>query len=110
MNKYKVATDFSGDGFIPIVKSVVTAIPPFFSISLFLFWIFGTASSYFVILKTTGKKRFLHTFTAMSFVSFIASLILVALNESSFTYLSGYWVGFYIVMTIVAYILLDNYK
>jgi len=110
VNKYDVMSDFGGSGVIPLLKSIITAIPPFFSIILFMVWLLGTASSYFAILKTTGKKRFWHSLTAMSFVTFLLSLVLAAMNEANFTYLSGYWVGFYILMTMASFFLLDRYK
>ena len=110
MQKYSTMAEFGGSGVIPLMKAIVTAIPPFFSIILFMVWILGTASSYFAILKTTGKKRFWHSLTAMSFSTFLMSLVLSAMNEASFTYINGYWVGFYILMTIASFIALDRYK
>ena len=110
MDKYLTMTDFSGDGFIPVLKAIVTAIPPFFAVIIFAVWVLGTATSYFTILKTTGKKRFWHSLTAMSFVSFLLSLTIVAMNDAEVIMLSGYWVGFYIVCTIGSWLLLDNYK
>ena len=110
MQKYLTMTDFSGSGIMPILKAVVTAIPPFFPITLFFIFILGTATSYFAMLKLTGKKRFFQAITAMSFISFLSSIILVAMNDGTITFLSGYWVGFYIVVTVGAYILLEAYK
>jgi hypothetical protein len=63
-----------------------------------------------MILKTTGKKRFWHSLTAMAFVTFLASLLISAMNTATTTYLSGYWVGFYILMIIASWFFLDNYK
>ena len=110
MQKYQVMSDFGGVGIIPLMKSVITAIPDFFPIILFFIWLLGTASSYYSVLRLTGKKRFWHSLTAMSFVTFLMSLVIAAMNESSFTFLSGYWVAFYIVMTMAAFVLLDRYK
>lgn len=110
VEKYKVMADFGGQGIIPLMKSIVTAIPPFFPVILFMIWILGTASTYFAILKSTGKKRFWNCLTAMSFATFLLSLLIAAMNEASFTFLSGYWVGFYILMTLASYFLLDRYK
>jgi hypothetical protein len=110
MQKYKTMTDFGGVGIVPVLSSIVTAIPPFFSIVLFFLWVFGTGGSYFAILKTTGKKRFWHSLTAFSFVTFLMSLLIAGMNTSEITFLSGYWVGFYILMTIASFILLDRYK
>jgi hypothetical protein len=110
VTKYSVMSDFGGQGIIPLMKSIITAVPPFFSIVLFMVWIFGTASSYFAILKITGKKRFWHSLTAMSFATFLLSLLIAAMNEASFVFLSGYWVGFYILMTLASFFLLDRYK
>ncbi len=111
MQKYKTMTDFGNlTGIMPVLSAVSTAIPPFWSIILFVLWIFGTASSYYVILKTTARKRFFHCWTAMSFVCFLLSLIVAAMNTATLTFLSGYWVGFYIVMTMISWFLLSNYK
>jgi len=110
MQKYKVASDFVGTGFIPILKSIVTAIPPFFSIMILAILIAGTGASYFTILKTTGKKRFMQVITGMSFFCFLLSVVIVAMNDTTTTFLSGYWVGFYIVATVGSYILLNRYK
>ncbi len=107
---YCTMNDFGGVGVIPLFKSIITAIPPFFSVILFFVWILGTAGSYYAILKTTGKKRFWHSLTSMSFVTFLLSLTLVAMNEASFTFLNGYWVAFYIVMTMMSWFILDRYK
>lgn len=107
---FKTMADYGGQGITPFLKSLVGAIPPFFSVILFVAWIFGTASSYFIILKTTGKKRFWHCLTAMSFVTFLLSLLIAAMNEAAFTFLSGYWVGFYTLMVLASYFLLDRYK
>jgi hypothetical protein len=102
--------DFGGQGIVPLLSAVVTAIPPFFSIILFVIWIFGTGASYFTMLKTTGKKRFWHSLTAMSFAMFLASLIIAAMNTATITFLDGYWIGFYILMTVISWVLLDRYK
>ena len=110
MQQYLTMEDFGDPGIISLLSAVVTAIPPFFSIILFVLWIFGTASSYFVILKTTGKKRFWHSLTAISFSTFLSSLIIAAQNTTTITFLDGYWVGFYILMTIMSWVLLDRYK
>ena len=110
MQKYKTMTDFSGEGVMPMLSAIVTAIPPFFSITLFVIWVFGTGSSYFIMLKTTGKKRFWHALTGMSFAMFIVSLSIAAMNTTEITFLNGYWVGFYMLMTLMAYVLLGRYK
>ncbi len=110
MDKYLVMTDFNGSGLVPIMSSVTTAIPSFWSLLLFVFWITINAASYFAIARLTGKKRFFHTFTAVSFVIFLGSLVIAAMNSDIITYLEGYWVGFYIIMTIIGYVLLDKYK
>lgn len=109
MEKYKVMSDFGGVGVVPLLDSVVTAVPIFFPVMLFMILLVGTGTAYFSILKTTGKKRFWHCLTAMSFSTFIASLIIASMN-STITYLSGYWVGFYILMVIASYYMLSNYK
>lgn len=110
MQKYAVMTDFNGTGFVPIQSAVITAIPPFWSLLLFVFWIAMNAASYFAIAKLTGKKRFFHTFTASSLVIFVASLVIAAQNTATMTFLEGYWIGFYILMTVIGYVLLEKYK
>jgi len=111
MQKYKTIADFPNQtGVMPVISSVVTAVPVFFQVMLFAIWIFGTGMSYFMILKATGKKRFWHSLTAMSFVCFLSSLLIAGMNSVELTYLSGYWVGFYILMTLVSWYMLANYK
>ena len=111
MEKYKTMLDFGdSNGIIPVLSAVVTAIPPFFSIILFMLLILGTASSYFAILTSTGKKRFWHSLTALSFVCFLLSLLISAMNTTTITFLNGYWVGFYILMTLVSWFMLTHYK
>ena len=110
MTQLSTIQDFGGVGIIPMFSAISTVIPLFFPILLFLIWIFGTAASYFTILKTTGKKRFWHSLTAFSFATFIASLLIAAQNTATIPFLKGYWVAFYIVMTVISWVLLDRYK
>lgn len=111
MDKYKTLTDFpSQEGIMPILSANITAVPIFFPVMLFVIYIFGTAASYFMILKSTGKKRFWQSLTSMSFVTFLISLLISAMNTATITYLSGYWVGFYILMTLMSWFMLSNYK
>ena len=110
MQKYLVMTDFNGTGFVPIMSAVSTAVPLFWSLLLFVFWIVINATSYFSILKLTGKKRFFHTFTASGFIIFLTSLVVAAQNTATITFLEGYWVGFYILMTVAGYVFLEKYK
>lgn len=110
MEKYKTMLDFGGVGVVPVLSAIVTAIPPFFPILIFVIWLFGTGGSYYAILVTTGRKRFWHSLTAFSFIAFLMSLLIAGMNTSEITFLSGYWIGFYLLMTIVAYVLLDRYK
>ncbi len=108
---YCVMEDFGLVTLPNMFKSIVTATGgQFFVVTLFFIWIFFTGASYFTILKTTGKKRFWHSLTAMSFVCFLSSLFIAAMNEADFTFLNGYWVGFYILMSVVSLFLLDKYK
>jgi len=110
MTQLLTMQDFGGVGIIPMFSAIVIAVPFFFPILLFLIWVFGTAASYFTILKTTGKKRFWHSLTAFSFATFISSLLIAAQNTAMIPFLKGYWVAFYIVMTVVSWVLLDRYK
>lgn len=110
MQKYITMRDFpDAKGVIPVLNSIVTAIPPFFPIILFVIWLLGAGSSYYAILKTTGKKRFWASLTAMSFICFLLSLVIAAMNNTV-EYLSGYWVGFYVLMTLLSWFMLANYK
>lgn len=111
MQKYLTATDFSGTGLIPYLSAVSTAIPPFWSVTLFILWIVISAGAYFAILKSTGRKRFWHTFTASSFVMFLVSLPITAMNGTNgITFLEGYWVAFYIIWTVIGWYILENHK
>ncbi len=111
MQKYKTMTDFpTQEGVMPILSAVTTAIPPFWSVILFVLWLMGTASSYFAILNATGRKRFWHSLTAMSFVCFILSLIIAAMNTTEITFLNGYWIGFYILAVLGSWFMLSHYK
>ncbi len=112
MDKYQTFSNFTNStvGVTPILEAVVHAVPPFFPVILFMFFILGSAGSYFAILQTTGRKRFWHSLTAMSFITFIASLLISAMNTTTTTFLSGYWIGFYILMTLVSWFLLTHYK
>jgi len=111
MNPYLTSTDFNGTGIIPIASAVSTAIPLFWSLLIFVFWIVLNAASYFSILKLTGKKRFFHTFVATSFVMFIVTLVISVMNGiNDITFISGYWVAFYVVMTVIGWFMLEAYK
>jgi len=110
MQKYVTMRDFpDAEGVIPLLNAIVTAIPQFFSIILFVVWLLGAGGSYYAILKTTGKKRFWASVTAMSFITFLLSLTVAAMNNTV-EYLSGYWVGFYVLMTLLSWFMLSNYK
>lgn len=108
---YKTMEDF-GEVTLPnLFKAVTTATNgDFFSVILFFVWIFFSGASYFTILKTTGKKRPWHVLTAMSFVTFLFSLLISSMNEVGFVFLNGYWVGFYILMTVISLFMLNHYK
>ena len=112
MEKYQTYTNFTNGtiGVTPVIQSVVTAVPVFFPVTLFFFWLLIAGSSYFTILKTTGKKRFWQSLTASSFVTFILSLVVASMNTTAVTVLQGYWIGFYILMTLVSWYMLSNYK
>lgn len=110
-NQFCTMSDFGLVTLPNLFKSVTTATNgQFFTVILFFIWIFFTGASYFTILKTTGKKRFWHALTAMSFVTFFLSLFIAAMNEVDFVFLEGYWVGFYILMVSISLFLLDKYK
>lgn len=111
MQKYKTITDFpSSSGVMALLGAVVTAIPHLFSIIIFIIWIFGTASSYYSILVTVGKKRFWHCLTAMSFICFLLALIIAGMNTATITFLNGYWIGFYILFILGSWLMLSSYK
>lgn len=111
MDKLQTMANFSSDvGAMPMVNAVVVGVPGFWSILLFFLWIFSMAGSYMVILKTTGKKRFFHVAVSMSFVYFLASLLVVSLNTVAVQHLNPYWVGFYIMMVLLSWLGLKNYK
>lgn len=111
MDYYKTMSDFgSTPSILGFFQSIASAVPIFFPFVIFMFWLVGSAASYFIILKTTGRKRFFHTTTAMSFVMFIASLGLASMNTASITIMSGYWVGFYLLATLLSFYGLSQYK
>jgi hypothetical protein len=111
MNPYLIANDFNGTGLIPYMSAVSTAIPSFWAATLFVFWIVVNAASYFAILKSTGRKRFWHTFTAVTFVFFLISLLTASMNGiNDIIFLDGYWVAWYILWTVIGWYLLENYK
>ena len=111
INLYKTAADFPMDtGALSIMKSVVSAVDIFFPLFLFLFFLLGTAASYFAAIKLSGRRRFWQSLTGMSFASFIVSLLIASMNSTDVTFLSGYWVGFYIVMTLFSWYGLTQYK
>lgn len=110
MDYYKTISDFGTPGVQTLIYSVADAVPGFFALALFLIWLLGSASSYFIILKTTGRKRFFHSLTAMSFVMFLVSLMFASMNTLTVTVISGYWVGFYIVMILLSFYGLNQYK
>lgn len=110
MRKFLTYTDFNGSGIMPLQSAVVTAVPEFWPLVLFVFWIAINGASYFAILKLTSKKRFFHTLLSTTFIMFIASIIVAAQNTATITYLNGYWVAFYLLMTLIGYYLLENYK
>ena len=111
MNPYATASDFAGTGLIPYLSAISTAIPMFWAATLFVLWITNNAASYFAILKLTGRKRFWHTLTSVTFVFFIISLLIASMNGiNSITFLEGYWVAWYIIWTVIGWLLLENYK
>jgi len=111
MEYYRVISDFdTTSSTLAFFQAIASAVPPLFSVILFVFWLLGTATSYFVILKTTGKKRFFQTLTAMSFVMFLASLLMASLNTVDVVVLNGYWIIFYIMMTGLSWLGLRQYK
>lgn len=108
---YKTVGDFPLDtGAMAIMKAVVSAVPIFFPLFLFLIFLLATAASYFATLKITGRRRFWQSLTGVSFVSFILSLIIASMNSPEVEFLSGYWVGFYILMTLGSWYGLTQYK
>lgn len=110
MDYYKTVSDFPSESYIKaFIYSIASATPYFFSVVLLLIWIFGSASSYFAILRSTGKKRFFHVLLAFSFVSFILSLYFISLN-GDVEVMNGYWVVFYALMSGLSYLGLSFYK
>lgn len=111
MHPYLTAETFGGTGLIPYMSAISTAIPAFWGATLFIFWLVINAASYFQILKTTGKKRFWNTFTAVTFVFFLLSLLIASMNGiNDVIFLSGYWVAWYILWTVIGWYLLEAHK
>jgi len=109
---YPTMANFTNEtvGALPLLYSVSSAVPIFWPLTLFMLLLLGSASSYFAIFKTTGKKRFWHALTAMSFVCFLLSLLIASMNTAEVILLAGYWIGFYIAMIIISWFLLTVYK
>lgn len=109
---YQTMANFSNEsvGILPVLYANSMAVPLFWPVTLFMVWLIGSASSYYAILKTTGKKRFWHSLTSMSFVCFLLSLLISSMNTATVILLNGYWIGFYIMMTLVSWFLLSTYK
>lgn len=111
MGSYLTAANFSGDGVVPYLSAVVKAIPPFFGILFIMFWLVINGAAYFATMKLTGRKTFWLTFISSSFVFFLMSLVMAVMNGiNSIEFMSGYWVAFYLLMTILGWYLLENYK
>jgi hypothetical protein len=111
MDYYRTIADFPNDSIIEaFVYSLASAMPLFFPTILFSIWVFGTGASYFAILRTSGRKRFFQSLTALSFACFILSLLFASLNSAVVEVFNGYWVGFYVLMTILSYLGLSFYK
>lgn len=113
MEYYTTMNDLGGSGIIQFVQSIALATPGLFSFFILLFWVFGSAVTYYAILKTSGKKRFFHALTGYSLVSLLLSLLFASmnnLNDTSITILSGYWVGFYVLATLFSWWGLSEYK
>ena len=107
---YKTIADFPNESIpMAITSSVVTAIP-FFSVTIFLLWLIAPAAAFFAIRKLTGRSRYWHSLVSMSFVCFLASLIIAMLNTASLTYIEPYWIAFYILATVGSWFLLKLYK
>lgn len=107
---YKTIADFPNQSIpMAMTSSVVTAVP-FFSVTIFLLWLIAPAAAFFAIRKITGKSRYWHALTAMSFVCFLASLIIAMLNTAALTYIEPYWIAFYIMATVGSWFLLKTYK
>lgn len=111
MQLLKTAADFPTDtGAMAIMKAVVSSVPIFFPLFLFLFFLLGTAAAYFAAVKLSGRRRFWQSLTGMSFASFIVSLLIASMNSTDVVFLEGYWVGFYILMTLGSWYGLTQYK
>ena len=107
VNKYNVS-EISSTGLIGITDTVVNAVPSFFPILIFIIWILGTLIIYVSNMKASNEKNIKGSLLAMSFVCFILSLIISSLNTTTITYLSYYWIIFYIVAIGFIYLLIDG--
>lgn len=110
MDYYKTIKDFPNESYIvAFIYSVASASPLFFTVFLFFLWIFGTGSSYYAILRATGKKRFFQVALSFSIACFVLSLLFISLN-GEVEVLNGYWTIFYALMSGLAYLGLSFYK
>lgn len=107
---YKTIQDFPNQSVpMAITSSVVTAVP-FFAVTIFLIWLIAPAAAFFAIRKITGKNRYWHSITAMSFICFLSSLTIAMMNTDTLKYIEPYWIAFYILATVGSWFMLKNYK
>ena len=107
---YKTIADFPNESIPMAMTSAVATTIPFFAVTIFLFWLITPAAAYFAIKKTTGKSRYWNSLVAISFVSFLASLIIAMLNTDTTQYIAPYWIAFYILATVGSWLLLKIHK
>ena len=73
---YKLPTEFTGSGVMPLLFSIKQAVPlffPFLSVSIMLLLTFGT---YYSLRAETNKSKLLISFAAASFLTMILSIFL----------------------------------
>jgi hypothetical protein len=110
MEKHLTAENFSnGTGLIPYTDAIVSVIPDFFGLSIFLFFILGTLILYVSELKTTNAKKFWESMTAMSLFCLIATLFVSIANVPNLIYARPYWIFLYILTTAISYKSIESY-
>ena len=104
MDLHLTASNFTNStGVIPYTDAIVASINDFFGLFFFLLWIIGVIIIYTSELKTTNAKKLFESLTAISLFCLIICLFGITANTATLTYVSPYWIFFYILMTAIAY-------
>ena len=107
---YKTMNDLGGLSIHNALVMISLAVPYFFEFFCFFLLITLIGGLYFAAYNYSGKRRFFNSLSSASFVTLLVSVLLALNNTLEYTILNGLWVVFYIVITIISYIMLTYYK